>query len=115
MSSKSAIGWTEATWNPITGCSRISEGCRHCYAERLAGTRLAAHPHCAGLTRLSGGEPKWTGTVRFNEDVLYLPLKWRKPRLIFVNSMGDLFHESVPDKWLEVVYDVMLRRVRTAR
>lgn len=107
MASKSNISWCDATWNPITGCSRVSDGCRNCYAERMAGTRLAHHKHYVHLTRISGGEPKWTGDVRFNEDVLMQPAKWRKPKRIFVNSMGDLFHENVQDEWLLRIYQVM--------
>lgn len=103
----SKIAWCDETWNVVTGCSRVSRGCEKCYAERMAGTRLAQHKHYVHLTRISGGEPKWTGDVRFN-DVLMQPLRWRKPRRIFVNSMGDLFHESVPDEWLDQVYEVML-------
>jgi protein gp37 len=107
VSDKSKIEWTDSTWNPVTGCSRVSEGCRNCYAERLAGTRLAQTPRYEGLTRISGGEPKWTGEVRLHEDVLFKPLSWKRPRRIFVNSMGDTFHEKVPFEFIDRMFAVM--------
>ncbi len=95
VAERSAIEWTEATWNPVTGCSKVSEGCDNCYAEqvahRFAGTK--AYPR--------GFEP----SVR--EDRLDQPLRWRRPRRIFVNSMSDLFHPAVPDAYLDRVFDVM--------
>lgn len=87
---KSKIEWTESTWNPVTGCSRVSEGCAHCYAERLA-KRLQA----VGSPRYAHGFE-----VAVHDDLLEAPMKWTKPRLIFVNSMSDLFHDSIP---LEVI------------
>lgn len=97
MSTGSAIEWTQSTWNPLTGCTKISAGCKHCYAERMArrlqamgqpnygnGFRLALHPH-----------------------VLHLPLGWKKPRMIFVNSMSDLFHRDVPTEFILRVFEVM--------
>jgi len=107
MADGTHIEWTEATWNPITGCSVLSPGCTNCYAMQLAGTRLAKHPSRAGLTRESGGRPKWTGEVRFNEQWLDQPLRWKRPRMIFVCAHGDLFHESVPDAWIDRVFAVM--------
>ena len=104
---KTKIEWTDATWNPITGCSRVSAGCEHCYAERLAGTRLKHHPSREGLTRETKHGPVWTGEVRLNETWLMQPLKWKRPRRIFVVAHGDLFHESVPDNWIGQVMEIM--------
>lgn len=101
------IEWTEATWNPITGCSIVSPGCTNCYAMKLAGTRLRHHPSRAGLTKDSKAGPVWTGDVRLNEQWLLQPLRWSRPRAIFVCAHGDLFHESVPDEWIDRVFAVM--------
>lgn len=97
MADKSAIEWTEATWNPVTGCTKISAGCRNCYAERMA-FRLQAM-----------GQPNYLGgfDVAMHESALDLPLRWSKPRLVFVNSMSDLFHERVPAEFIERVFSVM--------
>jgi hypothetical protein len=86
MASYSSIEWTEATWNPVTGCSKISPGCTHCYAERMA-ARLKAM-----------GNPRYHNGFRvtLHHDFIDLPARWRKSRLVFVNSMSDLFHEQVP-------------------
>lgn len=107
MADNSKIEWTDATWNVITGCSVISPGCTNCYAMKLAGTRLATHPSRAGLTMPGKSGPVWTGEVRFNGEWLTQPLEWTKPRMIFVCAHGDLFHESVPDAWLDMVFSVM--------
>lgn len=107
MADNTHIEWTEATWNPITGCSVTSPGCTNCYAMQLAGTRLADHPSRAGLTREVNGNHVWTGEVRFNEQWLDQPLRWKRPRMIFVCAHGDLFHESVPDAWIDRVFAVM--------
>lgn len=107
MSDGTKIEWTEATWNPITGCSVTSPGCTNCYAMKLAGTRLRNHPSRTGLTRDSKAGPVWTGEVRFNEEWLGQPLRWKRPRMIFVCAHGDLFHESVPDEWIDRVFAVM--------
>lgn len=107
MADGTHIQWTDATWAPITGCSVVSPGCTNCYAMKLAGTRLAHHPSRAGLTRNSKAGPVWTGEVRFNEEWLTQPLKWKRPRKIFVCAHGDLFHESVPDEWIDRVFAVM--------
>src|ERR1700675_1148835 len=93
----SAIEWTDATWNPVTGCTKISPGCKHCYAERLA-IRLKA----MGNPRYGNGF-----AVTLHADQLDLPLRWRRPKRIFVNSMSDLFHESIPDDYIRRVFDVM--------
>ncbi len=107
MSDKSHIEWTDATWNPITGCSVLSPGCTHCYAMKLAGTRLRNHPSRAGLTTDSKAGPVWTGEVRFNAQWLLQPLGWSKPRMIFVCAHGDLFHDDVPVEWIDKVFAVM--------
>lgn len=105
MADHSLIEWTDATWNPITGCTLVSEGCRHCYAATLAATRLKNHPSRSGIARgNAAGEAKFTGEVRFNEQQ---PLRWRRPRRIFVCAHGDLFHEAVPDAWIDRVFAVM--------
>lgn len=104
MAYETKISWTDSTWNPITGCSRVSKGCEHCYAERLAAGRLRHHPSRAGLTDDHG---RWNGTVRFNEEWIEQPLQWKKPRRIFVVAHGDLFHENVPFKWVDRVFAVM--------
>jgi len=107
MAEHSTIEWTDATWNPVTGCTIVSPGCTNCYAMRLAGTRLKNHPSRIGLTKPSKAGPVWTGEVRFNEKALLEPLKWKRPRMIFVCAHGDLFHESVPDEWIDRVFAVM--------
>jgi protein gp37 len=107
MSDHTNIEWTDATWNPITGCSVVSAGCKHCYAMRLAGTRLRHHPSRAGLTRETSAGPVWTGKVRLNEAWLDQPVRWKKPRRIFVCAHGDLFHPAVPVEWIDQVFAVM--------
>jgi len=99
MALKSSIEWTESTWNPVTGCSKISPGCKNCYAERMA-KRLKAM-----------GQPNYVNGFRvaIHDHVLELPLRWKKPQTIFVNSMSDLFHEDVPFEYVERVFDVMKR------
>jgi protein gp37 len=108
MADKSAIEWTEATWNPIVGCSIVSPGCTNCYAMkmayRLVGMGVETY---AGLTKDSNAGPVWTGAVRLVEDALLKPLRWKRPRQIFVNSMSDLFHESVPDEWIDQIFAVI--------
>jgi len=104
MSDGTAIEWADATWNPITGCSVVSAGCTNCYAMRLAGGRLRHHPTRAGLTVPTKAGPVWTGEVRFNEGALRQPMQWKKPRRIFVCAHGDLFHEAVPDDWIDQVF-----------
>lgn len=115
MSDNTPIEWARhpvtgkgATWNPITGCRLVSEGCRHCYAARLAATRMKNHPSRKGLARANAaGEFKFTGEVRFNAEWLDQPLRWRTPRGIFVCAHGDLFAEGVPDDWIDKVFAVM--------
>lgn len=107
MADKTAIEWTDATWNPITGCSVVSAGCKHCYAMKLAGTRLKRHPTREGLTVDTAAGPVWNGEVRLNWTQLGLPATWKRARKIFVCAHGDLFHESVPDDWIDMVFAVM--------
>ena len=107
MSDGTKIEWTDATWNPITGCSVVSPGCTNCYAMKLAGTRLQHHPSRTGLTKDTKAGPVWTGEVRFNEQWLDEPLRWKRPRMIFVCAHGDLFAEGVPDEWIDKTFAVM--------
>lgn len=107
MADGTKIEWTDATWNPITGCAVVSPGCTNCYAMKLAGTRLQHHPSRAGLTRDTKAGPVWTGEMRFNREWLDQPLRWRRPRRIFVCAHGDLFAEGVPDEWIEQIFAVM--------
>jgi protein gp37 len=99
MATQSKIEWTQNTWNPVTGCSKVSAGCKNCYAERMA-KRLQAME----LLRYRNGFE-----VALHEDLLDLPLKWKQPRLIFVNSMSDLFHEKVPVDFIQSVFNTMVR------
>ncbi|MBW4982528.1 phage Gp37/Gp68 family protein [Mameliella sp. CS4] len=107
MAEHSTIEWTDATWNPITGCSVVSPGCTNCYAMKLAGTRLRNHPSRAGLTDSSRAGPVWNGKVRLNDQWLEQPIHWRRGRNVFVCAHGDLFHEDVPDDWIDAVFAVM--------
>jgi len=95
----SRIEWTESTWNPVTGCTKISEGCANCYAERMA-KRL----HAMGQANYANGF-----NVTMHPHVLEHPLKWKKPQMIFVNSMSDLFHDDVPLEFIQQIFDVMSR------
>jgi protein gp37 len=105
MGDKTGISWTDATWNPVLGCTHVSAGCDHCYAAREASGRLAHLPAYAGLAE--GG--RFTGKVRLMPERLDQPLRWHKPRRIFVNSMSDLFHDQVPDEFIAQVFAMMLR------
>lgn len=99
MSIHSHIEWTDATWNPVRGCTKISPGCKHCYAEvfaeRFRGVK--GHPYEQGFD------------LRLVPSKLEEPLQWKKPKMIFVNSMSDLFHEQVPDDYIESVAEIMMR------
>ena len=120
MSDKSRIEWTHASWNPVVGCSVVSPGCANCYAmgqaariERMQERALDSvearrrSPY-AGLTQASKAGPVWNGKVALaSDETLTAPLRWKRPRKIFVNSMGDLFHEAVPDAWIDQVFAVM--------
>ncbi len=107
MANKTSIEWTDWNWNFLRGCSRVSSGCKNCYAEKMAarfsGEGLPYH----GIAKMVGGEARWTGEVSFHEDILLAPLKRRKPTTYFVNSMSDLFHEKVKDEWLDKAFAVM--------
>jgi protein gp37 len=111
MGDKSGIEWTDATWNPVAGCSIVSPGCSNCYAMKLA-ARLArmggkGGAKYAGLTQRSAGGAVWTGDIRFDDGALLQPLRWVRPRRIFVNSMSDLFHEKLSDDAIDKVFAVM--------
>jgi protein gp37 len=99
MGDHTGIEWTDATWNPVTGCTKVIPGCKHCYAERLA-LRLKAM-----------GNPRYRNgfAVTLHPDLLTLPLRWRGCRRIFVNSMSDLFHEAVPDDFIRRVFEIMVQ------
>ena len=106
--SESSIEWTDATWNPVAGCTVLTAGCTNCYAMRMA-ARLASMgmSKYQGLTRKSGERYVWTGKVALDEPTLEAPRGWRKPRLIFVNSMSDLFQDAVPTEFIERVWSTM--------
>ncbi len=97
MALRSSIEWTEGTWNPVTGCTKVSAGCKHCYAERMA-ARLA-----------SMGQPRYRNgfEVTLQPDLVRLPLRWKQPRVIFVNSMSDLFHEKIPESFIADIFETM--------
>ena len=99
MANSSSIEWTESAWNPVTGCTKVSPGCKHCYAERMA-RRLKAM-----------GQPNYANgfELTLHEHVLELPLRWKSPQVVFVNSMSDLFHEDVPLEFIQRVFAVMRR------
>lgn len=108
MSDKTGIQWTDATWNPIRGCSRVSAGCVHCYAEVVAARFSGPGQAYEGLARrTSKGEARWTGKIMFVAKHLLDPLRWKEPRRIFVNSMSDLFHRGVTDDELAAFFGVM--------
>lgn len=114
---KTSIEWTDASWNPIVGCTEVSPGCANCYAARLASTRLRNHPDYRSLaihrsekkygTNFPGRRVEWTGMVRFLEERLEEPLHWRTPRRIFVCDMGDLFHAGVHGDWIDQIIHIM--------
>ena len=108
MAGQSDIEWTDATWNPVSGCLMISPGCTNCYAMRMA-SRLQAmeHPAYLGVIRKSGKKSVWTGKLHFNKVALEIPLRWRAPRRIFVNSMSDLFQDGVPGEFIRDVWNIM--------
>src|SRR3954471_24423975 len=99
MADRSRIEWTEATWKPVSGCSKVSPGCAHCYAETLS--------HRFGWTREPWIDTHAAVNVRLEQHRLDQPLRWRRPRGIFVNSTSDLFHEQVPDTYITRVFEVM--------
>jgi protein gp37 len=112
MSTSSKIEWTETTWNPVLGCDRVSPGCDNCYAITQARIRGAnPNPKVAeafvGLTHETGTRVDWTGQVNLLPERLMQPTKWRKPRRVFVNSLADMFHDDVPDSFIDSVFAVM--------
>jgi protein gp37 len=108
---KTSIGWTDETWNPVRGCSRVSEGCRHCYAEvqaeRIVRMGKGKPTPYDGLVKLVNGEPRWTGEIAIDARRLAAPLHWRAPRRVFVDSMSDLFYDKRPDEHIAAVFGVM--------
>ena len=103
----SKIEWTESTWNPVRGCTRVSEGCRFCYAERIAARFSGKGLAYEGLAENTKAGPRWTNEVRLVPELINEPLKWKKPRRIFVNSMSDLFHEKIELSYIQKVFSVM--------
>lgn len=112
MSASSDIQWCDATWNPLAGCSKVTSGCTNCYALKMA-WRQVNNPRspwfASGIAEKVGGKVLWTGRVATNAAALGHPLKWKKPKRIFVNSMSDLFHDAVPPQFIIRVFDVMRR------
>ena len=115
MSTK--INWTDETWNPIIGCSKVSDGCKNCYAEKMSKRLAGIHKTSYYLNVVKGEHyatpqakilPEWSGKTHFQESQLEKPLKWKKPRMVFVCSMGDLFHESVPFEWQFKVFQFIV-------
>jgi protein gp37 len=108
-----SIEWTDATWNPVAGCTILTAGCTNCYAMRMA-ARLDAMgvEKYAGLTRKTGGRAKWTGKISLDRKALAIPATWSKPRRVFVNSMSDLFHADVPVDFIADVWRVMAETPR---
>jgi protein gp37 len=119
MAQGSAIEWTQSTWNPVVGCTKVSAGCKHCYAERmahrLASIALAAREQGANPGRAANylhvvnARGRWNNRVYLDYAAIEDPLGWRGPRTIFVNSMSDLFHEEVPFEFIRRVFEVMNR------
>src|SRR5262245_20012120 len=103
MGDRTGISWTDATWNPQLGCSGISRGCQHCYAERQSAGRLSSHPDYEGITRAG----RFTGRINLLPLRLDQPLRWKRPRRIFANSMSDLLHHRVEPEWIARVLAVM--------
>ncbi len=104
MSIKTKIEWTDTTWNPIRGCSRVSEGCRNCYAEVIARRFKKPGLPYEGLIAKTG---QWNGSIKVVDSLMTEPFKWKKPRRVFVNSMSDLFHENVPEETINTIFAVM--------
>ncbi len=122
MSQRSSIEWTETTWNPVLGCSKVSSGCTNCYAERMA-KRLASIAEASDTAGRSMGRTalyrrvvdergRWNREILINSDALKDPYRWRTPRIVFVNSMSDLFHEKVPFSFIQQVFTVMSQNER---
>jgi protein gp37 len=112
MAGRTTIEWTEVTWNPVAGCTPVSPGCHHCYAARMA-LRLAGMSGSVGskyrgtARNTASGRAVFTGRVNLDPDSLEKPIRWRAPRVVFVNSMSDLFHEDIPLHYIQSVFQVM--------
>ena len=107
MGDRTEISWTDATWNAIRGCRRVSKGCQNCYAERMASRFCDEGQPYEGIARRTDNGPRWTGTLAFIEDRLDQPIRWKRSRMIFVNSMSDLFWEEVPDEIIKLHFQIM--------
>jgi protein gp37 len=108
MGSDTKIAWTDATWNPIRGCSVVSEGCKNCYAMGVAARFNGEGQPYEGLAfKSKDGHPHWTGKIMLVEKHLYDPLRWQKPKMVFVNSMSDVFHPDVPFEYIDLIFGVM--------
>lgn len=105
--SESKIEWTDRTWNPVRGCSLVSAGCENCYAMKQAHRFSGPGGAYEGLTEMGSNGPRWNGKIQLLPDVLEQPLRWKKPRKVFVNSMSDLFHPDVPFDFIDKVFAVM--------
>lgn len=112
MAQNSNIEWTDATWNPIRGCTRVSAGCQNCYAERTAMRFSGKGGSYEGLVKMTNGHPQWTGKVRFIPELLKVPLVRKAPTKFFVNSMSDLFHEGLSDEIIQKIFKVMCEAKR---
>jgi protein gp37 len=107
MGDKTGIQWTDATWNPLRGCSRVSKGCENCYAEKVAHRFSGSGQPYEGLIALGKKGARWNGKISLVPEKLNDPLRWTRPRMVFVNSMSDLFHENVSNEYIAAVFGVM--------
>jgi protein gp37 len=107
MGDKSKIEWTDATWNPTYGCVRVSPGCENCYAERFVHRFSGPGQRHDGLTVIRGGRPGWSGKIQLAPERLGQVLRWKRPRMVFVNSMSDLFHEKIPFEYVAACFGAM--------
>lgn len=107
MSDKTQIEWTDSTWNPVRGCTKVSSGCDNCYAMSVANRFKQPGMPYEGLVSQLNGRPQWNGKIRLVPEILDQPLRWVKPRMVFVNSMSDLFHPDVPFEFIDKVFAVM--------
>lgn len=112
MSSKSKIEWTQASWNPLVGCTKVSEGCRNCYAIRFSHRMSTTVPSYFGITKKINGKPEWSDKIRVDRNKLRQPLTWKRARMIFVNSMSDMFHERVDDLNIAEIFAIMATESR---
>lgn len=107
MAQKTKIEGPDVTWNPVRGCTRVSEGCRHCYAERIAARFFGTGRPYEGLAVITPSGPRWTNTLQRIDALVEAPLHWRRSRTVFVNSMSDLFHDAVPAEFIQRVFGTM--------